>query len=111
MKIEELNKENALTIKNNVGVKSQYFDPQDWVNSYMKFDFKEIKVNKIFKIYEGGKYREEYIIIDLNDNVLHWFYVYDFLNKYETKYEYMFVGHERNYHVDKQNGDMNSYEW
>ena len=111
MKIEELNKENALSVKNNAGAKNDYFDPQNWVDSYMEFVFKEIIKNKIFKIYVCGKYHGEFIVTDLRDTILQWFSIYDFLNKYETKYEYMFVGHERNYHVDKQTGEMNSYEW
>ena len=111
MKIEELNKENALSVENNLELKNEYFDPQKWIVSYMEFDFEEIIKNETFKIYQSAKYRDTYVVTDLEDNVLRWFAVYDYLSRYETKFEYLIVGHERNYHIDKENGELNSYEW
>ena len=109
MKIEELSKENALSIKNNLEIESDD-EARDWVEDCFIFDPYLMYQSKNIKIYQAAKYQTALIVTDSNDVILFWFDVYDLSVWYETKYEYVFIGHEINCHVDKTNGEFNEYE-
>ena len=108
MKIEELNKENALSIKNNLEIESDD-EAADWIEDCFDFDPYLTYYSKNIKIYQANRKQDALIVTDLNNNILHWFEVYDLSVWYETKYEYVYTGHEMNCHIDKVSGKLHEY--
>ena len=105
MKVNELNKHNALTIKNNLNTANN----KKWIKNNFKFEPKKLYQNDRIKIYIDKEWSNPVVVTDLNDNILCWFAVYDLKCYYQTKYEYIFIGHEQNYHIDLQNGNLTSF--
>ena len=108
MKINELNKKNILDIDNNL---DSIDNARNQISSFPELGFEILVDNGKFKIYkeEHSSYTELYVITDISNDVLHWIYVFDYLGRYETKYEYIFIGNAYNYHINKRNGKLNQY--
>ena len=108
MKIHELNKKNILDVNNNLNAVGH---AREWIDSYPELDFEVLIVHSPFKIYkeEHSNFAEIYVVTDIVDNVLHWIYMYDFLLRYETTYEYIFIGNAFNYHINKRTGKLSQY--
>ena len=116
MKIREINKENILEIENDLELVDDD-EKSNWIESMIEeftenfFTFEPIMLcsNESIRIYRMNEHNYFYVT-DSKDNVLKFFEVYDFSVSYETKYEYVFVGHEMNCHVDKLKGELNEFE-